>query len=165
MADQYGNNQTDANRGNIIDNSVDYDPTSDAAETTNDRAYPNHGIDGRSGDDAAKGGVLGAVGGAVVGALAGGPVGAVIGAIAGGIASDAGVAAVDRVDNDNSPGERQGQTGTAYDATGTGATYVGNADDVDTVRDRSNYVPASTTSINSGVVADSDYDANGNRIR
>lgn len=60
-----------------------------------------HGIDDNPSGDAEKGGVLGAVGGAVVGALAGGPVGAVIGAVAGGLASGAGVAAVDRVDNDN----------------------------------------------------------------
>jgi hypothetical protein len=60
-----------------------------------------HGIDDNPNNDATKGGVLGAVGGAVVGAAAGGPIGAVIGAVAGGLASAAGVAAVDRVDNDN----------------------------------------------------------------
>lgn len=60
-----------------------------------------HGIDDNPNGDAKKGGVLGAVGGAVVGAAAGGPVGAVIGAVAGGLGSAAGVAAVDRVDNDN----------------------------------------------------------------
>jgi hypothetical protein len=60
-----------------------------------------HGIDDNPSGDAEKGGVMGAVGGAVVGALAGGPIGAVVGAVAGGLASAAGVAAVDRVDNDN----------------------------------------------------------------
>ena len=60
-----------------------------------------HGIDDNPSGDAEKGAVGGAVGGAVVGALAGGPIGAVIGAVAGGIASGVGVAAVDRVDNDN----------------------------------------------------------------
>lgn len=60
-----------------------------------------HGIDDNPNNDAKKGAVGGAIGGAVVGALAGGPVGAVIGAVAGGLASGAGVAAVDKVDNDN----------------------------------------------------------------
>ncbi len=60
-----------------------------------------HGIDDNPDNDAMKGAVLGAVGGAAVGALAGGPVGALIGAVAGGIASGVGVAAVDRIDNDN----------------------------------------------------------------
>ena len=60
-----------------------------------------HGIDDNPNGDAEKGAVGGAVGGAVVGALAGGPIGAVVGAVAGGIASGVGVAAVDRVDNDN----------------------------------------------------------------
>ena len=60
-----------------------------------------HGIDDNPSGDAEKGAVGGAVGGAVVGALAGGPIGAVVGAVAGGIASGVGVAAVDRVDNDN----------------------------------------------------------------
>ena len=62
-------------------------------------------IDGAHHGDAGTGGVMGAVGGAVVGALAGGPLGAVVGAIAGGVASAAGVAAVDRHDHDNSPGD------------------------------------------------------------
>ncbi len=66
---------------------------------TNDNVQ--HGIDDSPKGDAEKGGVMGAVGGAVVGALAGGPIGAVVGAVAGGLASAAGVAAVDRVDNDN----------------------------------------------------------------
>ena len=60
-----------------------------------------HGIDDSPNHDAEKGAAGGAVGGAIVGALAGGPVGAVIGAVAGGVASGAGVAAVDKVDNDN----------------------------------------------------------------
>ena len=60
-----------------------------------------HGIDDNPNHDAEKGAAGGAVGGAVVGALAGGPVGAVIGAVAGGVASGAGVAAVDKVDNDD----------------------------------------------------------------
>jgi len=71
-----------------------------------------HGIDDNPNNDAKKGGILGAVGGAVVGAAAGGPIGAVIGAVAGGIASHAGVAAVDRVDNDNTvSGVGHGATG------------------------------------------------------
>ena len=156
MADQYNDNQLDATRGNIIDNSVDYDPSSDAAVTTHDRAYPNHGIDGRSGDDAAKGGVLGAVGGAVVGGLAGGPVGAVIGAIVGGVASDAGVAAVDRVDNDNSPGERHAQSNSVYGNAAATTDYVSN---------QAGYVPSSTAPVDSGIDTISEYDANGNRIR
>ena len=60
-----------------------------------------HGIDDDPNNDATKGGIGGAVGGAVVGGLAGGPLGAVVGAVAGGVASAAGVAAVDKVDNDN----------------------------------------------------------------
>ena len=73
--------------------------------TTNDDLRTDdgiqHGIDDNPNHDAEKGAVGGAVGGAVVGGLAGGPVGAVIGAVAGGAASGVGVAAVDRVDNDN----------------------------------------------------------------
>lgn len=67
-----------------------------------------HGIDDDPNNDAEKGATLGGVGGAVTGAMAGavaGPVGAVIGAVVGGVAgaglSGAAVAAVDRVDNDN----------------------------------------------------------------
>ncbi|HVK03502.1 MAG TPA: hypothetical protein VM490_08500 [Armatimonadaceae bacterium] len=67
-----------------------------------------HGIDDDPTGDAEKGAALGGVGGAVTGAVAGaaaGPVGAVIGAVVGGVAGAAGsgvaVAAVDRVDNDN----------------------------------------------------------------
>lgn len=67
-----------------------------------------HGIDDNPTGDAEKGAKLGGVGGAVTGAVAGaaaGPVGAVVGAVVGGVAgavgSGAAVAAVDRVDNDN----------------------------------------------------------------
>lgn len=60
-----------------------------------------HGIDDNPHNDAEKGAVAGGIGGAVVGGLAGGPVGAVVGAVGGAVASGAGVAAVDRVDNDN----------------------------------------------------------------
>ena len=67
-----------------------------------------HGIDDNPTGDAEKGAKLGGVGGAMTGALAGsaaGPVGTVVGAVVGGVAgavgSGAAVAAVDRVDNDN----------------------------------------------------------------
>ncbi len=67
-----------------------------------------HGIDDDSSNDAEKGAALGGAGGAATGAAAGaaaGPVGAAVGAVVGGVAgaaaSGAGVAAVDRVDNDN----------------------------------------------------------------
>ena len=67
-----------------------------------------HGIDDNPTGDAEKGAALGGIGGAVTGLAAGavaGPVGAVLGAIIGGVAgaaaSGAAVAAVDRVDNDN----------------------------------------------------------------
>jgi len=67
-----------------------------------------HGIDDNPEGDAEKGAVLGALGGAAVGAAAGGPaglatgvVGAVVGGLAGAAGSGAAVAAVDRVDNDN----------------------------------------------------------------
>jgi phage tail tape-measure protein len=67
-----------------------------------------HGIDDDPNNDAEKGATLGGVGGAVTGAVAGsaaGPVGTVIGAVVGGLAGAAGsgaaVAAVDKVDNDN----------------------------------------------------------------
>ncbi len=67
-----------------------------------------HGIDDSPSGDAQKGATLGGIGGVVTGAVAGaaaGPAGAVIGAIIGGVAgsvaSGAAVAAVDRVDNDN----------------------------------------------------------------
>ena len=89
-----------------------------------------HGIDDNPNHDAEKGAVGGAVGGAVVGGLAGGPVGAVIGAVAGGVASGAGVAAVDRVDNDNTvTGVGHGATPKAGDAGYTG-TATGEADNV-----------------------------------
>ena len=67
-----------------------------------------HGIDDDPTGDAEKGAKLGGIGGAVTGAVAGaaaGPVGMVAGAVIGGVAgalgSGAAVAAVDRVDNDN----------------------------------------------------------------
>ena len=67
-----------------------------------------HGIDDNPTGDAEKGAKLGGIGGAVTGAVAGsaaGPVGTVVGAVVGGVAgavgSGAAVAAVDRVDNDN----------------------------------------------------------------
>lgn len=67
-----------------------------------------HGVDDSPTGDAEKGATLGGVGGAVTGAVAGaaaGPVGmvagAIIGGVAGAVASGAAVAAVDRVDNDN----------------------------------------------------------------
>lgn len=71
------------------------------ADNINRDDHIQHGIDDNPDNDAAKGGALGAVGGAAVGAVAGGPVGAVVGAVAGGVASAAGVAATDKVDNDN----------------------------------------------------------------
>lgn len=68
-----------------------------------------HGIDDNPNGDAEKGAALGGIGGAVTGFAAGavaGPVGAVLGAVIGGVAgaaaSGAAVAAIDRVDNDNS---------------------------------------------------------------
>lgn len=67
-----------------------------------------HGIDDNPTGDAEKGAALGGIGGAVTGLAAGaaaGPVGAILGAVIGGVAgaaaSGAAVAAVDRVDNDN----------------------------------------------------------------
>ncbi len=90
-----------------------------------------HGIDDNPNHDAEKGAVGGAVGGAVVGALAGGPVGAVIGAVAGGAASGVGVAAVDKVDNDNTvTGLGHGATPKAGDAGYTGTTAAGDDDNV-----------------------------------
>jgi len=74
--------------------------------TTDDTVQ--HGIDDSPTGDAEKGATLGGIGGAAVGLAAGavaGPVGAIVGAIIGGVAgaaaSGAAVAAVDRVDNDN----------------------------------------------------------------
>jgi outer membrane lipoprotein SlyB len=87
-----------------------------------------HGIDDNPRNDAEKGAALGGVGGAVVGGLAGGPVGAVVGAVAGAVTSGAGVAAVDRVDNDNT-----------VTGVGTGATR----DAGDTVRDATDNAGAS----------------------
>ena len=67
-----------------------------------------HGIDDNPSGDAEKGAALGGIGGAVTGLAAGaaaGPIGAVLGAVIGGVAgaaaSGAAVAAVDRIDNDN----------------------------------------------------------------
>jgi hypothetical protein len=76
--------------------------------TWTDEDGVQHGLDDNPTGDAEKGATLGGIGGAVAGLAAGalaGPVGAVAGAIIGGIAgavaSGAAVAAVDRVDNDN----------------------------------------------------------------
>ena len=85
-----------------------------------------HGIDGNPNHDAEKGAAGGAVGGAIVGALAGGPVGAVVGAVAGGVASGAGVAAVDRVDNDNTVSG----LGHGVNTDDSRGTLRGSADDV-----------------------------------
>jgi phage tail tape-measure protein len=82
-----------------------------------------HGIDDNPTGDAEKGATLGGIGGAVTGAVAGsaaGPVGAVVGAVVGGVAgavgSGAAVAAVDRLDNDDTiTGVQTG--GSAYDDT------------------------------------------------
>ena len=67
-----------------------------------------HGIDDNPNNDAEKGAALGGLGGAAAGAVAGsvaGPIGTVVGAAVGAAAGAAGsgaaVAAVDRVDNDN----------------------------------------------------------------
>ena len=90
----------------------------------------HHGIDGSPDHDAEKGAVGGAVGGAVVGGLAGGPVGAVIGAVVGGAASGVGVAAVDRVDNDNTvSGLGHGEATTGGSAQ-TGTHVTGDPDNV-----------------------------------
>lgn len=95
-----GRNAAYPNRGPVAFNDVDPGDDSDPSV-----AYPNNGIDGNNEHDPAKGAGIGAVGGAIVGGLAGGPVGVVIGAAAGAVASGAAVAAVDTVDDDNSPGE------------------------------------------------------------
>ena len=88
-----------------------------------------HGIDDNPSGDAEKGAALGGVGGAVTGAVAGalaGPVGMVVGAVIGGVAgaaaSGAAVAAVDRMDNDNSVTGLGGTTGdgNSYSTSGTG---------------------------------------------
>ena len=88
-----------------------------------------HGIDDNPNNDAKKGAAGGAVGGAVVGALAGGPLGAVVGAIAGGVASGAGVAAVDKVDNDDTV------TGVGHGTTPEGSARRTTDDDVVVDRD------------------------------
>ena len=78
-----------------------------------------HGIDDSPSGDAEKGATLGGIGGALTGLAAGslaGPIGAVAGAVIGGVAgavaSGAAVAAIDRVDNDNT-----------VSGIGTGTTY------------------------------------------
>jgi len=93
MANDYDNTNVDR-----VDNTV-----VDENDTT-----VRHGIDNNPNNDAEKGAALGGLGGAAVGAIAGsmaGPVGGIIGgiigAVVGGGASGAAVAAVDRVDNDN----------------------------------------------------------------
>ena len=87
-----------------------------------------HGIDDNPTGDAEKGAALGGVGGAVTGAMAGaaaGPVGMVLGAVIGGVAgaaaSGAAVAAVDRMDNDNTITGLGGHTNdsNSYATTGT----------------------------------------------
>ncbi|MBC7809048.1 MAG: hypothetical protein H7145_23175 [Akkermansiaceae bacterium] len=90
-----------------------------------------HGIDDNPASDAEKGATLGGVGGAVTGAVAGsaaGPVGTVVGAIIGGVAGAAGsgaaVAAVDRVDNDNTVSGVGGGVHVEGDATRT-STHTG----------------------------------------
>lgn len=92
-----------------------------------------HGLDDNPTGDAEKGATLGGVGGAVTGAIAGaaaGPVGAVVGAVVGGVAGAVGsglaVAAVDRVDNDNTV-TGVGNTPTY---TGTGDRYNTTTTDV-----------------------------------
>ncbi len=93
-----------------------------------------HGVDDNPSGDAEKGATLGGIGGAVTGLAAGaaaGPVGAVIGAVIGGVAgavaSGAAVAAVDRVDNDNTvTGIGGGSTTDAeYATTGTTTPTAG----------------------------------------
>ncbi len=94
-----------------------------------------HGIDDNPTGDAEKGATLGGVGGAATGAVAGaaaGPVGAVVGAVVGGVAgalgSGAAVAAVDRVDNDNTV---TGVGGGATTDVGTTASHVASTPVVD----------------------------------
>lgn len=94
-----------------------------------------HGIDNDPNNDAEKGAKLGGIGGAVTGAIAGsmaGPVGTVIGAVVGGLSgaglSGAAVAAVDRVDNDNTvsgigDGVNYDDNRTAIDPTLTDSNY------------------------------------------
>lgn len=111
-----------------------------------------HGIDDNPSGDAEKGAALGGIGGAVTGLAAGaaaGPVGAVLGAIIGGVAgaaaSGAAVAAVDRIDNDNTV---SGLGGTTHDL---------DADDNSVYADSSTYI----TDENGGRYF---LDADGNRI-
>jgi len=87
-----------------------------------------HGIDDNPTGDAEKGAALGGIGGAVTGLAAGaaaGPVGAILGAVIGGVAgaaaSGAAVAAVDRVDNDNTI---SGLGGTTTDVEDDNSVYV-----------------------------------------
>ena len=94
-----------------------------------------HGIDNDPNNDAEKGATLGGIGGAVTGAIAGaaaGPVGAVIGAVIGGVSgaglSGAAVAAVDRVDNDNT-----------ISGVGDGVNYDDNRTTLDPTLTDSNY--------------------------
>jgi len=104
-----------------------------ADDTTRSDDDVQHGIDDNPEGDATKGGVLGGIGGAIVGGLAGGPVGAVIGAVAGAVTSAAGVAAVDRVDNDNTvTGLGEGATTDVNAADDVDTTYVDTTRDVDT---------------------------------
>ncbi len=101
--------------------------------------HVQHGIDDNPTGDAEKGAKLGGVGGAVTGLVAGaaaGPVGAVIGAVVGGVtgavASGAAVAAVDRVDNDNTV------SGIGHDddhyKSHHGSTYASSGRDYETYR-------------------------------
>ncbi|MBC8138510.1 MAG: hypothetical protein H8F28_21730 [Fibrella sp.] len=106
-----------------------------------------HGIDDNPSGDAEKGAALGGIGGAITGLAAGsiaGPVGAVLGAVIGGVAgaaaSGAAVAAVDRIDNDNTVSGLGGTThdldaddnsvynNTAYSTDENGARYFMDAD-------------------------------------
>jgi phage tail tape-measure protein len=80
----------------------------DDTSITNTDDNIQHGLDDDPNNDAEKGAALGGVGGAATGAVAGaalGPAGAVVGAVVGGVAGAAGsgvaVAAVDKVDNDD----------------------------------------------------------------
>lgn len=89
-----------------------------------------HGIDGSPNNDPQKGATLGGLGGAAVGAAAGsliGPVGTIIGAVVGGlggaVGSGAAVAAVDKIDNDNT-----------VSGVGDGSTVAGNTPGVGTTR-------------------------------
>ena len=98
-----------------------------------------HGIDDNPTGDAEKGAKLGGVGGAVTGLVAGsaaGPVGAVVGAVVGGVAgavaSGVAVAAVDRVDNDNTISGIGGDDD--HYRSHYGSTYASSGRDYDTYR-------------------------------